>query len=140
MLVILARLLFRRIFASPAVQRSTPVHVTMIMSGWVLRLVAGSPLGVVIADSYAYATHPARGTLTDPFSFEQAADSGSFIDEYTALKEIALAFGRIIFVAALYVLALSTSAGVAFITALIIAACAAGASVILARQHRTSLI
>src|SRR3989338_4633117 len=113
---------------------STVVHTVFAVSGWVARLAAGTPVGVVIADSYSYTTSPLRGTSSDPFVFEQATDRGSFVDEYTALKEIALAFGRILLCVLVGALLYIAPVEVAFVAGLILAALAAGVSVLLARR------
>ena len=56
---------------------------------------AGTLVGVVVADAYSYATQRIHvGTSVDPFAFEQSADKGAFIDEYTALKEIVFGIGK----------------------------------------------
>lgn len=138
--VILFRGVSRRLISASSIARSTPVHVTLAVSGWVLRIVAGTPLGIIVADSYGYALRPVRGTVTDPFAFEQAADGGSYVDEYTALKEMGLALGRIALAALVYILVFTVPAGTAFTIALIAAGIAAGISVVIARHHKTSLI
>lgn len=138
--VMLFRSVYRRLISSQSnIARSTPVHVTLAVSGWMLRIVAGTPIGVIIADSYAHAVRPSRGTANDPFVFEQAADGGSYIDEYTVLKEMGLALGRIALVSTLYVLVFSVSVGAALLTALIAAGLAAGIAVVLARHHKITL-
>ena len=100
------------------------------MTPWIARLVVATPLGVVSVDSYFYTTAPRRLGV-DALSFEQAADGATFVDEYTALKEIALGLGRIaacLFGAAV---SLSISLPVAFLAVFIVAAVASGASVLL---------
>jgi hypothetical protein len=70
--------------------------------------------------------------------FEQSADRGSYVDEYTALKEIGLAAGKALICVAGIVLALSTSVPYTFIGVFVIAACASGASVFL--THRVTRV
>ena len=134
LLVMLFRILYKKYLPSTGVRYSPPVHVVLAMSGWIARLAAGTPLTVIIADSYAYAGHTPRGTLTDAFSFEQAADRGSFIDESTVLKELALAGGRIALVVIVGLCVLATPLVVAFGAAIVLAALAAGISVFLAHK------
>ena len=134
LLILLLRILYRNFVSSAHIKYSTPVHVVFAVSGWVARLAAGTPIGVIFADSYAYTARPLRGTLVDPFVFEQAADNGSYIDERTTLKEIALAFGRIALVAVVGFFAFSTPLVIAFAVAITLAAVASGCSVFVARQ------
>jgi hypothetical protein len=75
--------------------KSKFLNVVFAITPWLFRIVVGTPLAIVFVDSYFYTTTPRRLGV-DPFSFEQAADGGSYVDEHTALKEIALALGRIV--------------------------------------------
>lgn len=135
LLIILAlRGLYASLVHRFSLQDSTVVHTVFAVSGWVARLVAGTPVGLIIADSYSYTTSPLRGTSADPFVFEQATDRGAFVDEYTALKEIALAVGRILLCVLVGILVLTAPVEVAFGAGLIVAALAAGVSVFLARH------
>jgi len=136
--ILLFRIIHRNLVPEFRRQRSLFTHVTFAVSGWVARFVAGSALGVIIADAYAYSTHPVRGTTTDPFVFEQSADAGSFIDEYTALKEIGLAIGRISFAVIIGAFVFLTPIIIAFTVAVTLAAVSAGISASLARHHETA--
>lgn len=124
----------------PLKEFSTPTQVVLAVSGWFGRLAAGTPIAIVVADVYAYTTRSDRGTLHDPFTFEQTADNASYIDEYTVLKEIALAMGRIACVVIAALLIILTPLVVAFGITFVIAAASAGASVIVARHRNTSLV
>ena len=136
--ILLIRIIHRNLVPEFRRQRSLSTHVTFAVSGWVARFVTGSALGVIIADAYAYSTHPVRGTSVDPFVFEQSADAGSFIDEYTALKEIGLAIGRISFAVIIGTFVFLAPIIVAFAIALLLAAVSAGISVSLARRHEAA--
>jgi hypothetical protein len=113
-------------------QNSALVHVTLAVSGWIFRLAAGSPFGIVFADSYAYLGTP-RGRTVEALPFEQAADSASFIDEYSALKEIALALGRIALCLVFGLLVYNMPLPTALTATLVIAALSSGIAVLLAR-------
>jgi hypothetical protein len=119
-------------------QDSTAVHVTLAMSGWIFRLAAGSPLGIVFADSYSYLGTP-RGRTIETLPFEQAADAAAFIDEYSALKEIALALGRIVLSIIFGLLIVTSALPTALACTLALAALSSGAVVLLARHLRLSL-
>lgn len=114
----------------------TPRHsrllaVTLAATPWFFRLVIGSPLGVVLVDSYFYTTTPRRFGI-DPLAFEQISDGGSFLDEYTALKEMALSIGRLSICVLGAGVVLLSSIPVAF---LVIFIAAAASSVALALQE-----
>lgn len=66
----------------------------LAVSPWVMRLGVATPLGVVLVDSYAYSSVPSRQGIDHP-AFEQYSDGGHFLDEYTALKEMAIAIGKL---------------------------------------------
>ena len=136
--ILLSRRLFARLLATFRVEQSVPVRIVINVSGWVMRFAAGTPVGVVVADAYSYATQHPRGTSVDPFAFEQSADRGSFIDEYTALKEIVLGVGRIAMCIVIGALAISVPLPIAFAAAIALAAFASGISVMLARYQTSA--
>ena len=72
----------------------------------------------------------------DPFVFEQSADRGSFLDEYTVLKELSLALGRISMCVFVAVLTYVAPLIVAFGVALLCAAASAGLSAFEVRRER----
>jgi hypothetical protein len=74
-----------------ALERKDLLHATMRATAWLLRLVATSPVAVVAVAAYAAPTD----TSVDLHTLEQAADNGTYLDEFTVLKEIAQALGRI---------------------------------------------
>jgi len=137
-ITLLAILLMRRVYLWLAktfgIENSPVVHTVLVMSGWVGRLAAGTPLAIIVADSYSYATQPERGTRADPFTFEHMSDRGAFVDEYTALKEISLAFGRIMMCAIVFALALVFALPVVFAVALGVAAASSGIAILVARR------
>lgn len=132
--VLLLRRTYRSLSRSYRINDSTLVYVVVAVSAWVARLAAGTPFGIIIADAYAYTTTPERGTRIDPSSFEHASDRGSFVDEYTALKELALALGRLKLCAVVFFLAFFAPIPLVLAVALLTAAIASGISAILARR------
>jgi len=136
--ILLSRRLFRRLLSTFRIEGSVPVRVVINVSGWVMRFAAGTPVGVIVADAYSYATQHPRGTSVDPFAFEQSADRGAFVDEYTALKEIVLCVGRIAMCIVIGALALAVPLPIAFAAALALAAFASGISVMLARYQTSA--
>jgi len=112
------RSLLRRAGSPPS-----PVLTSILaLTPWLFRLSVASPLGVVLVDSYFYTTTPRRHGI-DPFAFEQVSDGGSLIDEYTALKEMALCLGKMT-VCALAVVCAAISVPVAFVAVFTAAALA----------------
>ncbi len=121
--LLLALLLRRRIQKT---LRTWSVHnnkrFLAAMSGftWVLRLTVVSPVTVVLADSLSHSSLPLRGIGIDPIAAEQAADSNHFIDEFTALKEMGMALGRILLCCILAVALIYSSAIMALGIALLV--------------------
>lgn len=114
-----------------------PVTVEAALAGsaWVMRLLVATPLGVVLVDSYFHGSKPsARGH--DIEGFEHAAENKTYVDEFTALKEIGMGMGRIIAAllgaALLYFLSFSA----AITTVFVLAAISAVYAVYLARSPR----
>jgi hypothetical protein len=56
----------------------------------------------------------------DALTYEQAADAGHYIDEYTVLREMSLNIGRILILVFLLILSLSFSISVSFFVAAVI--------------------
>ena len=63
-------------------------------SGWILKMTVASPIAIFAVDTYHGVGRIMNHTAIDIFAFEQAADNGRFVDEYTVLKEMALSLGR----------------------------------------------
>ena len=131
---------YRRLAQRAGIEHSTSVNVAFSVFGWMLRFFAGTPVAVFLADSYSHISSPRPAYIIDALTFEQASDSGSFIDEYTVLKEIGLALGRI-GICVLFALLLGIfSIQIAFAFALILTAVASGASVIMERNAGISVL
>lgn len=91
---ILMRKFVRTVLGRLRVERSLLVHTVFAVTPWLFRFFVASPVGVIFVDSYFYSTTSRRAGV-DAVAYEQAADGGSYVDEYTALKEVALALGKI---------------------------------------------
>lgn len=129
---ILGRPLVRRGMRTMSSHNSLGMNVMFAFTPWVLRMLVATPLGVIGVDSYFYTTAPRRIGL-DPLTYEQVADAGSFVDEFTALKEMSLSLGRILMCIVAAVCALSFTLPVAFIAIFIVAAIASTAVVLAPR-------
>jgi hypothetical protein len=134
LVLLAAKDLYRRLLRSGTLKESLSLDVALSMSGWILRLVAGTPLMIVVADSYSYVGAPAGSP--EFISREHPSDAGSYVDEYTALQEIGTAFGRIVMCALVGILLLVTPLPIALALSLIIAAFAAGATTALSYKTR----
>ena len=132
--ILLLRYAYRKLARKMQFEQSVFVQVVFSFSGWVMRLFVGSPIGVVLADSYSAIGAPKSTHSIDAFAFEQSADNGSFIDEYTALKEMGLAIGRIGACVILGLLILWTTLPIAFAGMLLLAGVASAVSIIMERQ------
>ncbi len=101
----LARSVLKRFRLYPSPRMAGIVHV----SGWILRLFAGSAAAVLIIDIYSHAGSEPRKKGLDIMSFEHSSDNHTYVDEYTALKEMGQALGRILMCGVVVVLAASNS-------------------------------
>lgn len=131
----LGRYLVRTLFRSFRV-RSPAVAVTIAVTTWVAKLAVASPIQILAVNiAYASGNSAARFNI-DAQSFDQSADRGHFVDEYTAVKEMGLAIGRIAVSLLFIALLISTGEALAFAACIIAAAGAAAWSVILADRLR----
>jgi hypothetical protein len=135
--VLFIRSYVRGFFQKVQVEGSAIVHAFLAVSGWVLRLIVATPLGVVLVDSYFYAGTQVRGTGISTLTFDQSADHGSYIDEYTTLKEMALAIGKISICILGALFAAVVSLPITLVIVFLIAAAASGVSVFISRQKNT---
>jgi hypothetical protein len=95
----LAILFFRMLFMSwhPVrwLHNSRVAHGALGLSGWFLRLAATTPTTFIIADVYSHVSAPNTGRGLDISANEHLSDAGHYLDESTALKEMAHTLGRI---------------------------------------------
>lgn len=66
------------------------------LSGWLLRLGVVTPIQIIAVDVFQNVANRGRLSSLDTSVFGQNADRGSFVDEYSALKEMGLAIGRVL--------------------------------------------
>lgn len=130
----LTRSWVRRLLRSIRADQSTAILATIAFSSWILRLPAGTPVQILMADVYYHVGVPGKRFSIDATSFDQSADGGHFVDEYTALKEMGMALGRILACALLVLSALFMGATIAFGIAIIVAGISAAYSVVVSRR------
>jgi hypothetical protein len=118
--------------------RSDTLLALLAFSAWGARVAAPVPFAILSADVFASTTISPKRFSVEPHAGEQYADGGHFIDEYTALKEMALHLGRIA-ACALCIALLSFSVSLALGGTLFLAGCAAATSLVLARRAARAL-
>ena len=69
--------------------------VLLSATGWFLKIFVYTPMQAVFVDTYHKMGRTVNGLTFTAVTYEQSADSGTYIDEYTTLKEMALNVGRI---------------------------------------------
>ena len=126
LVAVLGRSFVRKGLRTVGLHTSGVANVLFAVTPWMFRMLTATPLGAIAVDSYFYTTTPRRIGV-DPLTFEQAADAGSFVDEYTALKEMALSLGRIALSVVGAAAALTLSFPAAFILVFLAAALASAA-------------
>ncbi len=119
--VIILRVIVGKLFDSWSERKILVVGVVMATTGWVSKLFVQTPLQVFAADSYHNFGRTVNGLSFDATTYEQAADNGRYVDEYTALKEMSLAIGRIVMVLIIATLLSYFDIRVAFVLAATVA-------------------
>lgn len=94
--------------------------VVMATTGWVTKIFVQTPFEVFVADSYHSFGRSVNSLSFDATTYEQSADNGRFVDEYTALKEMALSLGRILMLLLMSFLVISFDIRLAFVIAAIV--------------------
>jgi hypothetical protein len=103
-------------------------------SGWLLKIFVTSPFTIVIVDTYHGFGQVVNNISVEAMTYEQASDNGRFVDEFTALNEIALNFGRTL---AIVVVGATASFGgiyIGFGAGLVVAAIASFATIKLSQR------
>jgi len=67
---------------------------TLYALGWVIKIFIATAFHVFIVSTYHNLMKIFARTPFDALSFEKAADEGHFVDEYTAIHEMAINFGK----------------------------------------------
>ncbi len=95
-----------RLFIKPldARMQSPIVLSALTFSGWILRGTVAAPFSIVLVDTYYRSGSGISQRGVDLITSEQTADSNSYIDEFTALKDMGQGIGRVLFCLLLFVL------------------------------------
>ncbi len=119
--VIIIRYIAGKYFDTWDHKRVLTVGVILASTGWIFKLFVQTPFQVFVADSYHNFGRTVNSLSFDATTYEQSADNGTYIDEYTALKEMSLALGRIVMLVAMLFLLAIFSIKVAFAIAATVA-------------------
>lgn len=119
--VIILRTLVGKLFDTWSHKRMLTVGVIMATTGWVSKLFVQTPLSIFVADSYHNFGRTVNTLSFDATTYEQSADNGRYVDEYTALKEMALGVGRVIMLLIIAALVAVFDMRVAFVLAAVVA-------------------
>lgn len=80
--------------------------------GWIVKIFIQTSFQIFIVSVYHSFTGIIRGTPFSAFMYEEMADQGHYIDEYTVLREISMNIGRVLMLVACFILL--TFAGIAW--------------------------
>ncbi len=75
---------------------SHSIKGVLAASSWVMRVFVVGIQSAIAIDTYLYAI-PERGSISDPILREHRSDDAHYVDEFTALKEMGDATGRLLF-------------------------------------------
>ncbi|TET84489.1 MAG: MFS transporter [Candidatus Nealsonbacteria bacterium] len=72
--------------------------------GWLIKMFVASGFQIFVVSAYHSFTGIIRGIPFTTFVYEQMADQGHYIDEYTVLREVSLNVGRVLMLIACFIL------------------------------------
>ena len=80
------------------------VGTTLFAIGWIIKIFIQTGFQIFIVSTYHSFAGAIRGIPFSAFIYEEMADQGHYIDEYTVLREVSMNLGRIIMLIACFVL------------------------------------
>ena len=119
--IILLRSIAGRLYDTWSHRRMLVVGVVMAATGWFTKIFVSTPLQVFAADTYHSFGKTVNALSMDAATYEQSADNGRYVDEYTALREMALGIGRMCMLLLIAVLVGFFDMRVAFVVAAFVA-------------------
>ncbi len=84
--------IIERVGRTKVLKYSTLISAT----GWVIKVFVDSAFQIFITDTYHRLGRAANRMSFDSSTYEQAADNGHYIDEFTTLKNMAIDIGRVV--------------------------------------------
>jgi MFS family permease len=91
--------------------------VDLYAFGWIGKAFVQSVGGVFAASTFHMFGSIMMRTPLDTMMYQKAADSGHYVDEFTTIREMAMTFGRVSLLVAMYFLSQHFSLSVAFVIA-----------------------
>jgi len=122
--ILLLRLVTGNLFDKWNKSKLIIIGAVLASSGWVLKVLVATPLQVFLADTYHGMGRTVNKTSFDAMTYEQAADNGRYIDEYTTLKEMSLSIGRVVILVFTTIVIMYVGLEAGFIVALLLSAMA----------------
>ncbi|MCE9541731.1 hypothetical protein K8R03_04225 [Candidatus Kaiserbacteria bacterium] len=92
---LLLTMLVRGVLHRAGILMTPVVSTAMAASGWIFRIFTANGGAVILVNIFSTAADSDRHGV-DTVTHEQAADNHTFVDEFTALKEMGNAIGRVI--------------------------------------------
>ncbi|MFH0951596.1 MAG: MFS transporter [Patescibacteria group bacterium] len=85
-------------------ERMMRFGIIFLSSGWILRGLASNLAQIFLTHTYYNLGNAFFITPFQALYYERAADRGHYVDEYTVIKEISLNIGKVLMLAALFIL------------------------------------
>ncbi|MDB5238056.1 MAG: hypothetical protein JWM46_326 [Candidatus Kaiserbacteria bacterium] len=137
-LIYVFSLILRSIIHRPMMRLSPPTRALFAASAWVMRLSVAGSVGIILIDTYYYGGSNAASRGFDMMTLEHAADNTTYVDEYTVLKEISMALGRLIMSLIVALLVSNISITYSFAIVFFIGALAAASGILLSAKKARS--
>lgn len=122
-LIILASIALRLIIGAltdkMSKRRLIKVGSILYFIGWIGKVFVQTAFHIFVVSSYHSFAAIVRRTPFTTLMYEQAADRGHYVDEYTVLREVALNIGRVLMLILLFILFYFVGLAAAFILAAI---------------------
>ncbi len=122
-LIIVASVVFRLVIGAltdkMSKRRLIKVGSALYALGWVGKVFIQTAFQIFVVSSYHSFAAVVRRTPFTTLMYEQAADRGHYVDEYTVLREVSLNIGRVLMLVLLFILFYFVGLTFAFILAAI---------------------
>lgn len=122
-LIVLASIVLRLVIGAltdkMSKRRLIRVGSVLYFFGWLGKIFVQTTFQIFVVSSYHSFAAIVRRTPFTTLMYEQAADRGHYVDEYTVLREVAINIGRILMLVLLFILFYFVGLAAAFILAAI---------------------
>lgn len=134
-IIYILSIVVRAAIGRPMMSLSAPTRALYAASAWIMRLSVVGSVGVILVDVFYYGGSNASSRGLDIMTLEHAADNTTYVDEYTVLKEVSMAIGRLTLSLAVAVLASHMSITYTIAIVFFIGALAAAGGVMLSTKR-----